>query len=921
METVRRVRVEIDGDSSKLTQELREGDSAIRRFAARADSALGSQVGVEGLTAIATQAGAAGLAFTATTAALRGLGGAISTVNRLLRDNETAFTKVATIADQAAFPLDRIQEIAEQTASQFASSTASQAEALYQTISAGATEAADATEVLRQANRLSISGFAELDVTIDGLTTVLNAFSLSGQDSQRVADLFFKTLEVGKTSTEELAASIGRVAAIAANTGLTLEETLGAVATLSQTVETSEAVTQLRSALLAVVAPSQEAADIIRELGLEFSEADLRSKGLLQFLQDIRDSGITNEQLFKLVGRQEAYNAALGLTSANADRAAAALEKIEAAAGSVDRGFARVSDTVSFQSQRVASNLSVLAGQFGKAVSEAIGLKASLRGLADTLEGFTRAPVVIGFKVEADSLRPQIRERLEQPFEIHIQPAAGPNLAELITAPSAVPFAIPSLQGLQDSAQVQNREAIEGRVLDSLRMVVAAQQKATQDARKSLSELQKEYETEGAKVIAAAQRTFESLAQIQAADPSLTPQVEGIRAIVRARVEALSSGEKAEAEARARREEAEREALARRLSQQAITLNTEIANVHVSVGEQLKLVQDGERAKILTTNEAAARRVQIAVQATARIQAIEAKNLTQETENSIRAAQIRAAGLQNSIEKEVEIARIGHLTRLEEIRQLELRGVTDSNSLRIAAEHELQNQITEIQRVAAEERLEARRQDISSGIDAAQSLADSTLSIAQSVNNRSIEMSQSRAAMELAQQRDILLATTRDRRQRQKIEEQFNAAIAKTNEEAARKRFAAEKAFGISAAVINTALGVTKALTIGFPQGLVAAAVVAAAGIAQIVQISTQSYGSGGSAGGVPGAANAQASIDEAAEFTGSGSTEAQRETILLIGERGLDELVDALSDRVNGSDRVFINSDSRQAEEIRGGT
>ena len=175
--------------------------------------------------------------------------------------------------------------------------------------------------------------------------------------------------------------------------------------------------------------------------------------------------------------------------------------------------------------------------------------------------------------------------------------------------------------------------------------------------------------------------------------------------------------------------------------------------------------------------------------------------------------------------------------------------------------------------------------------------------------------------MELAQQRDILLATTRDRRQRQKIEEQFNAAIAKTNEEAARKRFAAEKAFGISAAVINTALGVTKALTIGFPQGLVAAAVVAAAGIAQIVQISTQSYGSGGSAGGVPGAANAQASIDEAAEFTGSGSTEAQRETILLIGERGLDELVDALSDRVNGSDRVFINSDSRQAEEIRGGT
>ena len=172
MDSIRKLTVDIDADSNKLLRALRVSQEAVRKFTTRVSESLGSSVGSDSLTAIATTAGAAGVAFVAATTAARKLGEGISFVSQTLRESELAFAKVATIADQATFPLERVQNISEQTARQFASSTAGQAEALYQAISAGATGAADAAEVLRQANALSIAGFADLSVTIDGLTTV-----------------------------------------------------------------------------------------------------------------------------------------------------------------------------------------------------------------------------------------------------------------------------------------------------------------------------------------------------------------------------------------------------------------------------------------------------------------------------------------------------------------------------------------------------------------------------------------------------------------------------------------------------------------------------------------------------------------------------------------------------------------------------
>ena len=452
-----------------------------------------------------------------------------------------------------------------------------------------------------------------------------------------------------------------------------------------------------------------------------------------------------------------------------------------------------------------------------------------------------------------------------------------------------------------------------------MREAVAAQQRAVTEARKTLTALQKEFETGGDRVIAAAQRTFSTLAEIQTADPSLTPQIESIRATVRARVEALSAGERAEEAARARQAAASREALASRLAEQAIALNTELANVQVFQDRQLKLVADGERARILTQADAAARRVEINAEATRRIQSIESSRLAQETDRALQIASIRAAGIEEAVARETAIAQVGLLQRQEEIRRLELQNQEQTNALLQSAEQEHQQKIDEIHRAADERRNAARREAIESGIALSQSVLSSALSVSSSLAARSIEDGRARKAEELANQRDILRASARTGAERQKIETRFNIAITKANEQAAKQRFATDKAFSISSAVINTALGVTKALaTLPPPASYVTAAITAAAGIAQVTQIATQSFGSGGSVGGVPGAGEAQATIDEALDTQGiGGGREVQRETIVAIGDRGLDELIDAIGDRINSGDRILFERTSAQAQEL----
>ena len=83
-------------------------------------------------------------------------------------------------------------------------------EAVYSAISAGV-DTAHAVEFVEKATRLAAGGFTESQTAVDVLTTALNAYGLSVAETERVSDILITTQNLGKTTVNELAASVGKV--------------------------------------------------------------------------------------------------------------------------------------------------------------------------------------------------------------------------------------------------------------------------------------------------------------------------------------------------------------------------------------------------------------------------------------------------------------------------------------------------------------------------------------------------------------------------------------------------------------------------------------------------------------------------------------------------------------------------------------
>ena len=178
----------------------------------------------------------------------------------------------------------------------------------------------------------------------------------------------------GKTTVDELSSSIGKVAPLAAQTNVSIEELLSGVSALTKGgISTTEAVTGMRAILAAVAKPTKEAADAARELGIEFNASALEAKGFQQFLKDIADStGGSTEQLSKLFGGVEALIPVLSLTGEAGEDFNDILEQMGMKAGETEQAFTKMSETSEFQFNKLRANVTTASIEIGDAILETI---------------------------------------------------------------------------------------------------------------------------------------------------------------------------------------------------------------------------------------------------------------------------------------------------------------------------------------------------------------------------------------------------------------------------------------------------------------------------------------------------------------------------------------------------------------------
>ncbi len=302
---------------------------------------------------------------------------------------ERALAEVQTISDRAAFSTERITKMNRELALTYGTGVTQGAKALYQTISAGVTDAGKAQQTLVAASKLSVGGLTDLTTSVDGLTSVLNAYKASNLSATEVADSFFVAIRDGKTTADQLSSSIGQVASIASQSGVKFDDLLASIATITTTgVATAEAVTQVRSALIAVTKQTPKAQAVAKKLGVDFSLAALQTKGLGRFLSElVNESGATKEELVQLFGRVEGYNAALAIASNNSEKFNQVLADMANKTGAADEATKRMSETFGFQVDKLKAVTDATTTAFGTIVTESDAARTSVGLLTGTMRG------------------------------------------------------------------------------------------------------------------------------------------------------------------------------------------------------------------------------------------------------------------------------------------------------------------------------------------------------------------------------------------------------------------------------------------------------------------------------------------------------------------------------------------------------
>lgn len=342
------------------------------------------------LTGLQKSASSAGLGAAA---ALAGVSAALAAIGTAAvaasAEYETSLAKVSTIADTNAKSIGTLSSEIMALSNETGEAATGLNEALYSAISAGA-DTAHATELVGVAVKAARGGFTDTETAVDGLTSALNAYGMATTEAEGLANKFLVTQNLGKTTFGELASSIGQVAPTAKAAGVSIDDLLASVASLTANgIRTSEAMTGMKSALSNVIKPTSDAAKMAEQLGLDFSAAALRSKGWAAFLRDIQEkTGGNTEQMAALFGSVEALNTVLTLTSRQGmslmDKT---LNEMAANTTALDDAYESMSDTLDVATQKLGTNVQNLGVAIGDALAPALTVLAE--AVASVVAGVT----------------------------------------------------------------------------------------------------------------------------------------------------------------------------------------------------------------------------------------------------------------------------------------------------------------------------------------------------------------------------------------------------------------------------------------------------------------------------------------------------------------------------------------------------
>jgi TP901 family phage tail tape measure protein len=241
------------------------------------------------------------------------------------------------------------------------------APALYQAISAGV-PADNVFSFLETAQKAAVGGVTDLTTAVDGISTVINSYGEEIMDAGTASDLMFTAVRLGKTTFEELSASLFNVLPSASSLGVGFDEVTAAIASMTaQGVPTSVATTQMRQMLVELSKEGGKTAALFEELSGKSFKDFIASGGDVGGALAIMDQYAkdNNQSINDLFGSVEAGNAALQLSGENAQSYADNLREMQGAAGATDEAFEKMEQGVGRQLEKLKAEFATLMIEIG----------------------------------------------------------------------------------------------------------------------------------------------------------------------------------------------------------------------------------------------------------------------------------------------------------------------------------------------------------------------------------------------------------------------------------------------------------------------------------------------------------------------------------------------------------------------------
>lgn len=303
---------------------------------------------------------------------------------------ETAMAQVKTIAGDAEVSYKGSMMNMSDAILQLSKDTGIAAEdvalATYGAISAGV-ETSKSVEFVATANALAVGGFTDMATSVDVLTTTMNAYGEKAGTAEDISNRLITTQNLGKTTVNELASSMGKVIPAASAYNVSVDNLCSAyVAMTKGGIATAESTTYMKSMFTELGKSGSTVGKILQEeTGKSFGQLMAEGNSLADVIDILGNTVDGDKEKFaQLWGSAEAGTGALAILNGGTADFNNTMKEMQNSTGAASDAMNMMNDTSAHKMQVAMNNMKNAAIELGGAfapvmtgIASAVGTVAS----------------------------------------------------------------------------------------------------------------------------------------------------------------------------------------------------------------------------------------------------------------------------------------------------------------------------------------------------------------------------------------------------------------------------------------------------------------------------------------------------------------------------------------------------------------